>query len=93
MIAGGFLDIALFTTNCEQLKFAIESEYLITDTRFKFVIVMLAVSLTLQVSLFYSLSVRILSYCTNSKNKINNWLQQQFENNNKVIISEKKLSA
>ncbi|XP_022658899.1 uncharacterized protein LOC111249373 isoform X2 [Varroa destructor] len=48
MIAGGFLDIALFTTNCEQLKFAIESEYLITDTRFKFVIVMLAVSLTLQ---------------------------------------------
>lgn len=49
MIAGGFLDIALFTTNCEQLKFAIESQHLTTQARFTFVLIMLAVSLTLQV--------------------------------------------
>ncbi|XP_018497274.1 uncharacterized protein LOC100906616, partial [Galendromus occidentalis] len=48
MIAGGFLDIALFTTNCEQLKFAIDSKELSNIGRYQFVIVMLAVSLTLQ---------------------------------------------
>ena len=49
MIAGGFLDIALFTTNCEQLKFAIDSKNLSNVGRYQFVVVMLAISLVLQV--------------------------------------------
>lgn len=49
MIAGGFLDIALFTTNCEQLKFALDSKSLTSQGRYHFVVIMLAISLTLQV--------------------------------------------
>ncbi|KFM68874.1 Ninjurin-2, partial [Stegodyphus mimosarum] len=45
-IAGGFLDIALFTANCEQLKFVLELGYF--DIYYKHVLGLLITSLVLQ---------------------------------------------
>ncbi|OQR77905.1 hypothetical protein BIW11_06760 [Tropilaelaps mercedesae] len=81
MIAGGFLDIALFTTNCEQLKFAIESQHLTTPSRFNFILIMLAVSLALQVVM--AVLFTIMGFLTDTRSSLK---QQRFINNIIMVL-------